>query len=708
MFERVYKKAIAVIFFLILASLTIGSLFFAAKMNFDTYDQKNILIRTNFIVLLGEAAAFVLLLYGTYRGLNHLKNRKAIKTIIIVGVILVHTVLSVIWIMTNQTRPDADQAFVWKTAVEMANGECITRMNYFRQYPFQAGMIYPMKLLIELTGISDPIVWRVVNVFAVIFIDLGIISVSGELFPEKRDEAGTISAIILFFSVPMVVYTTYVYGTLVSLALTIWSMYGTIKLFSTNSAKWALLPAIFLPMANRVYSGTIIATIAISLAIFFESLTRKKVRLILLILVIMAGYLLSGKIIRHQFYLDTGIEETTRGVPATAYIYMGMTSDDKAVAGPGSYDESSIEIFNEYGDNSSSVALRKDIAVISEYIKGKRDYRFFIEKSFHQWSDPLFSSLSMTVYYFDEMSDEFRLFVYSKAPEMIYDVFLQCFNFLIFFLACVGGIFLMKSKNYTNSVLVLLLYFIGGFTFYFFWEAKSRYCLPYFVCLYPLAVYGLVSFAAVSRSIGSTVYANFKNAIAVVLAEFFVIAAIAISIQMNDSTDIEVNEMYSDRDNETLNYVDSSYDDDNRGLHSEEIELGRGMYDITVEYDTNLSEAKQTGAWSYINSKAGETVLYNKAEYGKIYENGKSALSILVPFDHSTISVRAFMDENSQLEIPKGETGYYLINKATIHKNNKKLAKYVFSVLMVLAVLIDSWMVYREAQNCGKREENKV
>ena len=50
---------------------------------------------------------------------------------------------------------------------------------------------------------------------------------------------------------------------------------------------------------------------------------------------------------------------------------------------------------------------------------------------------------------------------------------------------------ILKRKNMSNEMLLLVLIFLGGFGFHLLWEAKSRYILPYVVILIPVAVEGM-------------------------------------------------------------------------------------------------------------------------------------------------------------------------------------------------------------------------
>ena len=42
-------------------------------------------------------------------------------------------------------------------------------------------------------------------------------------------------------------------------------------------------------------------------------------------------------------------------------------------------------------------------------------------------------------------------------------------------------------KNMSNEAILLITIFLGGFFFHILWEAKSRYIIPYFAILIPLA-----------------------------------------------------------------------------------------------------------------------------------------------------------------------------------------------------------------------------
>lgn len=46
------------------------------------------------------------------------------------------------------------------------------------------------------------------------------------------------------------------------------------------------------------------------------------------------------------------------------------------------------------------------------------------------------------------------------------------------------------QKKKTLEVYLWLIIVLGGFLFYLFWEAKSRYILPYYIAMIPMAACG--------------------------------------------------------------------------------------------------------------------------------------------------------------------------------------------------------------------------
>lgn len=59
---------------------------------------------------------------------------------------------------------------------------------------------------------------------------------------------------------------------------------------------------------------------------------------------------------------------------------------------------------------------------------------------------------------------------------------------IVLFIFVLSILFLIKNrKDMSNEAVLLITIFLGGFFFHILWEAKSRYIIPYFVILIPIA-----------------------------------------------------------------------------------------------------------------------------------------------------------------------------------------------------------------------------
>mgnify|MGYP007130380126 CR=1 FL=1 len=117
------------------------------------------------------------------------------------------------------------------------------------------------------------------------------------------------------------------------------------------------------------------------------------------------------------FYTKTGID-ASQGLPATAYIYMGITSDDESsVCGPGTYNSSSVNLYNDNNKNAKqtqAAAAEKIKEALVDYTTGRRSMDFFIKKIRNQWADPWFSSMIIVINYYDidrPLKESFRSFL---------------------------------------------------------------------------------------------------------------------------------------------------------------------------------------------------------------------------------------------------------------------------------------------------------
>ena len=82
--------------------------------------------------------------------------------------------------------------------------------------------------------------------------------------------------------------------------------------------------------------------------------------------------------------------------------------------------------------------------------------------------------------------------LYKGERRIVTDKFINVYQSLIYlgvFLFLGSGLF-QKRRITQYTIFVVIL---GGFLFHILWEAKSRYILPYFIMMIPMAAVGLQS-----------------------------------------------------------------------------------------------------------------------------------------------------------------------------------------------------------------------
>lgn len=421
------------------------------------------------------------------------------------------TLASLFFCIWNGYTPVSDQEQIWEGGIQLVYGDS-TAFNklYFDQYHNQSGAAILASILIRITGGRDYMSWRILNCICVGGIVLGVAYLSW-LF-SKNYRAVILTAILTTGFIPFVLYSALVYGTLISLAFTIWS-FDTAVIYLERRSKGGLIASVVLcALANVTYSGTRIATVALVLTYtvragmeIWRGRNGLKFFLSAAAVVLVCGMSLSAT--EKYFYTCTGISDQ-QGIPTAAYIYMGITSDDEhSVCGPGSYNSENVNIYvenNRNCDQTKKAANAEIKKAALDYLKGKRSLSFFAKKIRNQWADPWFSSLIMVINYYDidrPLKESFRAFLSGGLIEKI-QTFLTSYVAVIYFFS-----FLYAAKTFANRRIeisecvcsgrfLIFLYFVGGFVFYVFWESKARYCLPYFTMLLPLASMEIVRVAA--------------------------------------------------------------------------------------------------------------------------------------------------------------------------------------------------------------------
>ena len=443
------------------------------------------------------------LLFKIFSGLSS----RAIRVILALSVLSAFA-LGVVLVRNNLYPPYADQQMVWDMAGYLTGHNSSMPYEYipayWLKYPQQKTLSVILAAFIRLTGNPSPYYFRLFNALAAALYVFGSFILTRKIF--RNDAAALLAALVTGLFLPFYFYVNYVYSTLITMTAVLWSFICFITSQDIDDIPHGILcpvaGGLLLVFCNLFYKATLIATVAAVLYLLICAARKRfslsKARLAGLIITAAVIILLPSPLVKisdREFEKRTGIGSHD-GLPMTGWILMGIRSEN-GVNGPGSYDGSTEFLFADHNYNTAETdaEIREQLRETGrEYLQGKRSLSFFLDKSVIQWCDPWFSSATMTVY--PELIDGYDQ--NSLYPTLISEGILKneeiVFSYVIPFVslgAAIAAVMLLRRRKELDPVFSLpAMYFIGGFVFQFFWEAKSRYCLPYFLILIPFAAYG--------------------------------------------------------------------------------------------------------------------------------------------------------------------------------------------------------------------------
>ncbi|MCQ2081385.1 MAG: hypothetical protein MJZ11_06980 [Lachnospiraceae bacterium] len=410
------------------------------------------------------------------------------------GLVILMVLLCFSWIFFYDSAPVNDQDTLFKEAQKIA-GYNNTPYNatYMIAFKRQRFVVLLMSLGIKLTG-NNYLGFKLFNVIGAVGIYFGI----HNIIKKREKNFSFLAMFFTFLFYPIIIYTSFLYGTLLSFAFSIWGFYNAIEWVSKRSVRNALLMSFCFTIAISFHQSAAIAFLAACIYLIVN-INKKNVINILFIIVISFLLIFAfGKIVDYTYERITNIEKGD-SLPPLATIAMGLTSTDE-YGGPGSQDGSFFQIYDENNrisaeTNKASLKIIKNSFL--DFISGKRSLSFFYKKIQYQWLDPTLGSKKTIITNYEEpYNSKLFLAFYNSSLRNIIFKFSNVFMIVIYGFSFITGIMLTindKSMDDSSANIHLLfqLYVIGGFIFQLFWESLSRYCFPYYLFIIIEGSYGI-------------------------------------------------------------------------------------------------------------------------------------------------------------------------------------------------------------------------
>ena len=406
-------------------------------------------------------------------------------------ILFVANLLMALYLVQNtQFEPLGDSSILWDIACQMHEGNYtdFQYLGYAERHFNQMGALFFLKALVGLVGAENQIVLQFINVAALGIFQLCLWKISSQLFGETVGNLTLISCVQFF---PLSLYVVFTYFNLISWALIALGIQQEISLFQTGRKRHLVIMVLAVFLAVQLKSFSWIAVIAMVIYGCYEGLRKKQFMALfgMLVAILLVAFANTG--MKSNVLSETGAKEL-RTMPALGYVAMGMQESYMA---PGWYNGVHDRTYLEC---EGKEALMKDTfaQMIRDRVQEfKQDpgyaVRFYYHKQASPWNNPSFQG-----FWFGEISD-----AKVPVPQWIQSMYtgpirVKLNNYLNYLLTLIHtGVLLCLVLGFRDIRLKHLLpgiYFLGGFVFLIFWEAKCQYTLGFFIFLLAYCAYGYV------------------------------------------------------------------------------------------------------------------------------------------------------------------------------------------------------------------------
>ena len=394
---------------------------------------------------------------------------------------VLNLLLALYLVLNTQFEPLGDASILWDIACNMHNGNYteFQYLGYAERHFNQMGALFFLKALVGLVGAENQFVLQLINVAALGIFQLCLRKIGRQLFGEA---AGDIALILCVLFFPFSLYVVFTYFNLISWALIALGMQQEIALFQTGRKRHMIIMMIAVFLAVMLKSFSWIAVIAMVIYACYEGLRKKQYLPLCGMAAAVVFVTLATMGMKQAVLSETGTDEL-RTMPALGYVAMGMQESYMA---PGWYNGVHDRTYLEYEGDEGLMkdAFSKMIQSRMQEFQKDPGYavKFYYHKLASQWNNPSFQG-----FWFGEISDPAV-----SVPEWIQSMYtgpirVKLNNYLNYLLTLIhAGVLLWLVLGWKEIRLKQLLpgiYFLGGFLFLIFWEAKCQYTLGFFIFL---------------------------------------------------------------------------------------------------------------------------------------------------------------------------------------------------------------------------------
>lgn len=486
--QKFLTKAIVVIGIICLVVPMISNLIFHVDLDYDISERTKISIENPLNFLLSTVIAVGILACAHF--LNNISIKKKWILITIVATLSIcYIAVQVTWINYRDAHPGHDSNSVYTAAKDIYEGNTDNLLHsvYLEKYPHQIPLAYMESFIFRIFGSTNYKIMQYINAVCNLALIFGLYLITKEI--SKKYKVNKVLPLILSIAfVPLIMLSTFVYGDIIGMAFSIFSIYFVIKYNNDKKIRYLIFSTLAMSIAYMARMNSLIFIVGIALSLLFELIREKnnlKTNAIKMLLIL--GFVL---ISIFPAKLITAIGQNTydlkkeNSISTLAYLYMGMTEGCRQNGW-----------YNDYGawgwDYAPDEANRMYKEAIGERVQFLIThplslFKFYAKKNISMWAENTYGSVyyngSFNFAEKEENYEEKDMQVGSMQDSV--EIYQKACILIIFI--CSILVLIQNRKNLSFEIILLLMIFMGGLVFHNLWEAKSRYIIPYIIVLIPV------------------------------------------------------------------------------------------------------------------------------------------------------------------------------------------------------------------------------
>lgn len=395
-------------------------------------------------------------------------------------------VFSFLIFLGGTRTPIDDQIQVYSAALCFNEGNYINLSpgGYVDMYPQQLGYILFMQIVFRVVGSSEFQIIQIINCLLIAGVFFSVCLFLNDL--TELLVPRIVGTLLLSCLLPLYLLQTWVYGDIPFFLCAFLFLHFSLKFMREEHRKDGLLCVLAAVLSVLFRKNALILIIAAIMILLILFIVKKRKNYLVLLLCLSVLPLGAVAIIE-QYYQRISGYEVTGGIPSVAWITMGTIENGSA---PGWFNNYSVPVYYSTGYDREETAkfAFKQLGEQINCFKANPVYAlsFWKRKIATQWNDPFYhTNYLITV---DQKDVPKGVTAFIQEQESNFLIFLSLLQTIIY----LGGalyIFFVSHKGVFYKRLPEV-YFVGGFLFSLLWEANSRYVLPYYLIMFPLAAIG--------------------------------------------------------------------------------------------------------------------------------------------------------------------------------------------------------------------------